>query len=482
MAEDIAARWRCISHRRPRRLRESLALAIDAAVPTSTGDGRLMDRHVTRNRGGVPIVATVRGGTISSGADDQSPAWRRRRRRSQAPSIGRRRRGHGLTQKPATVIMFVRGTTRFRRRGCARRDACSTPSGQRRPVAAQGMGRLAEKDNWRGDSNCWRRCRAYLAGRRAAGRDGTGSHAGRQRDDFWRCADRGNGSDTSTPRTWRRSRTCCSRRKARSRASSRSSAAFSASAAKVLLTLDEAEIMQDDAGNIVLQTSLTPESLEGRPVYEEGRPTPCRSRPHGGCRALARRPPLLRATLAVMILTGLPGRRCSAQAQRREAAACPRSSEFPAACAAGPTTAPCSAPPSRAAPPGTEIVPRTPWPRHPAVRRRRRGAGRYSPRSPSSRKRSSCRRRAGRWSRPSTTTASRVPQERDRLAVAPGQGHRTRVRRPSHRRARRPPGPSAPRSARAAWLGPAHPRHRALVGRPRPGDLRRTGLRRRRRS
>jgi hypothetical protein len=39
---------------------------------------------------------------------------------------------------------------------------------------------------------------------------------------------------------------------------------------KVLLTLDEVEMMQDEAGNIVLQTTLTPESLEGRPVYEEG--------------------------------------------------------------------------------------------------------------------------------------------------------------------------------------------------------------------
>jgi hypothetical protein len=39
---------------------------------------------------------------------------------------------------------------------------------------------------------------------------------------------------------------------------------------KVLLTMDEVEMLQDESGTIVLQTSLTPESLEGRPVYEEG--------------------------------------------------------------------------------------------------------------------------------------------------------------------------------------------------------------------
>jgi hypothetical protein len=36
----------------------------------------------------------------------------------------------------------------------------------------------------------------------------------------------------------------------------------------VLLTLDEIEVMQDEAGNFVVQTSLTPEALEGRPDYE----------------------------------------------------------------------------------------------------------------------------------------------------------------------------------------------------------------------
>jgi uncharacterized protein YaaQ len=35
----------------------------------------------------------------------------------------------------------------------------------------------------------------------------------------------------------------------------------------VLLTMDEIEVMQDEAGNIVVQTSLTPEALEGRPDY-----------------------------------------------------------------------------------------------------------------------------------------------------------------------------------------------------------------------
>jgi PRC-barrel domain len=37
---------------------------------------------------------------------------------------------------------------------------------------------------------------------------------------------------------------------------------------KVLLTMDEIEVMQDEAGTLVVQTSLTPESLEGRPDYE----------------------------------------------------------------------------------------------------------------------------------------------------------------------------------------------------------------------
>ncbi len=35
----------------------------------------------------------------------------------------------------------------------------------------------------------------------------------------------------------------------------------------VLLTLDEVEFMRNDSGTIVLRTSLTPESLEGRPDY-----------------------------------------------------------------------------------------------------------------------------------------------------------------------------------------------------------------------
>jgi PRC-barrel domain len=37
---------------------------------------------------------------------------------------------------------------------------------------------------------------------------------------------------------------------------------------KVLLTLDEIDVMQDEAGNYVVQTALTPESLEGRPEYQ----------------------------------------------------------------------------------------------------------------------------------------------------------------------------------------------------------------------
>ena len=36
---------------------------------------------------------------------------------------------------------------------------------------------------------------------------------------------------------------------------------------KVLLTLDEIEVLQDEAGTFVVQTDLTPESLEGRPEY-----------------------------------------------------------------------------------------------------------------------------------------------------------------------------------------------------------------------
>lgn len=36
---------------------------------------------------------------------------------------------------------------------------------------------------------------------------------------------------------------------------------------KVLLTMDEIDVMQDEAGNLVVQTALTPESLEGRPDY-----------------------------------------------------------------------------------------------------------------------------------------------------------------------------------------------------------------------
>ena len=37
---------------------------------------------------------------------------------------------------------------------------------------------------------------------------------------------------------------------------------------KVLLTMDEIEVMQDEAGGFVVQTALTPESLEGRPDYQ----------------------------------------------------------------------------------------------------------------------------------------------------------------------------------------------------------------------
>jgi len=37
---------------------------------------------------------------------------------------------------------------------------------------------------------------------------------------------------------------------------------------KVLLTMDEIEVMQDEAGNFVVQTELTPESLEGRPEHQ----------------------------------------------------------------------------------------------------------------------------------------------------------------------------------------------------------------------
>lgn len=36
----------------------------------------------------------------------------------------------------------------------------------------------------------------------------------------------------------------------------------------VLLTMDEIEVLQDEAGNFVVQTSLTPEALEGRPDYQ----------------------------------------------------------------------------------------------------------------------------------------------------------------------------------------------------------------------
>ena len=37
---------------------------------------------------------------------------------------------------------------------------------------------------------------------------------------------------------------------------------------KVQLTMYEIEVMQDEAGSYVVQTSLTPESLEGRPDYQ----------------------------------------------------------------------------------------------------------------------------------------------------------------------------------------------------------------------
>jgi hypothetical protein len=36
----------------------------------------------------------------------------------------------------------------------------------------------------------------------------------------------------------------------------------------VLLTMDEIEVLQDEAGNIVVHTALTPEALEGRPDYQ----------------------------------------------------------------------------------------------------------------------------------------------------------------------------------------------------------------------
>lgn len=37
---------------------------------------------------------------------------------------------------------------------------------------------------------------------------------------------------------------------------------------KVLLTPDEIEVLQDEGGTFVVQTDLTPESLEGRPEYQ----------------------------------------------------------------------------------------------------------------------------------------------------------------------------------------------------------------------
>ena len=37
---------------------------------------------------------------------------------------------------------------------------------------------------------------------------------------------------------------------------------------KVQLTMDEIEVMQDEAGAFVVQTTLTPESLKGRPEYQ----------------------------------------------------------------------------------------------------------------------------------------------------------------------------------------------------------------------
>lgn len=36
----------------------------------------------------------------------------------------------------------------------------------------------------------------------------------------------------------------------------------------VLLSMDEIEVLRDEAGNLVVQTDLTPEALEGRPDYE----------------------------------------------------------------------------------------------------------------------------------------------------------------------------------------------------------------------
>lgn len=38
---------------------------------------------------------------------------------------------------------------------------------------------------------------------------------------------------------------------------------------KVLLAMNEIEVMQDEAGNLVVHTALTPESLEGRPEYQD---------------------------------------------------------------------------------------------------------------------------------------------------------------------------------------------------------------------
>lgn len=38
---------------------------------------------------------------------------------------------------------------------------------------------------------------------------------------------------------------------------------------EVALTLDELQFMQDQSGSIVVETSLTPEELEGRPEHEE---------------------------------------------------------------------------------------------------------------------------------------------------------------------------------------------------------------------
>jgi hypothetical protein len=32
--------------------------------------------------------------------------------------------------------------------------------------------------------------------------------------------------------------------------------------------MDEIEVLRDEAGNLVVQTDLTPEALEGRPDYE----------------------------------------------------------------------------------------------------------------------------------------------------------------------------------------------------------------------